>query len=62
MLNMFPSIYGIKNAMAMSLKEILNILGVLILVWLIFAIFGLNLYRNKLGFCNDQMNFNVTKK
>lgn len=62
MLNMFPSIYGIKNALVMSIKEILNILGVLLLVWLIFAIFGMNLYRNKLGFCEDQMNFKVSKK
>ena len=29
--------------------------------WFIFAIFGVHLFRGKMAYCNDKMNFNITK-
>ena len=31
------------------------------LVWLIFAIFGVILYKGKLGYCQTSMNFGISK-
>jgi hypothetical protein len=32
------------------------------LVWLIFAIFGVILYKGKLGYCGEPINFGVGKE
>ncbi|CAD8172436.1 unnamed protein product [Paramecium pentaurelia] len=61
MINMFQSISGIKNAMSLSLVQILNIIGVILLVFLIFDVIGMHLYQNKMGYCEDLMNFYVNK-
>ncbi|CAD8094810.1 unnamed protein product [Paramecium sonneborni] len=61
MINMFESIQGIKNAMSLSLVQILNIIGVILLVFLIFDVIGMHLYQNKMGYCEDLMNFNINK-
>lgn len=29
------------------------------MVWLIFAIFGVIIYREKMGYCEDPLNFGV---
>jgi len=46
--------------MTKSLTQILNVIGVILLVFLIFDIFGMHLFRNKMGYCDDQMNFDVS--
>ncbi|CAD8082710.1 unnamed protein product [Paramecium primaurelia] len=61
MINMFQSIQGIKNAMSLSLVQILNIIGVILLVFLIFDVIGMHLYQNKMGYCDNLMNFYVNK-
>lgn len=45
--------------MTKSLTQILNVIGVILLVFLIFDIFGMHLFKNKMGYCEDQMNFDV---
>ena len=39
------------DALIMSLYDILKVVFVMLLVWFIFAIFGITLYRKKLGYC-----------
>lgn len=61
MINMFESVQGIKNAMFLSLAQILNVFGVLILIFSVFVIYGIHLFREKMGFCENLMNFYVSK-
>lgn len=58
---MFQGLAEIKDAISQSLSDILSVLIILLSVWLIFAIFGITLYRNRLGFCEDKMEFYVDK-
>lgn len=39
-----------------SLSPILNVIIVIILIWLMFGILGLNLMRGKLGYCEGVSN------
>lgn len=45
--------------MTLSLIQILNVIGVNLLIFLIFGVFGMHLFRNKMGYCEDIMNFDV---
>lgn len=45
--------------MVKSLYKIINIFAVIILVFMVFNVFGLHLYYNKMGYCDNLMNFHV---
>lgn len=47
--------------MAKSLKDLINILIVQLMVWFIFAMFGVIIYKNKLGYCEYPLNFGVNQ-
>jgi hypothetical protein len=47
--------------LALSLSDIVNVVIVLVGVWLMFAIFGMTLYKNQFSYCDDWMNFGVSK-
>ena len=46
-----------------SLSPILNVIIVILLIWLMFGILGLNLMRGKLGYCDGTSNiYGVNKE
>jgi len=47
-----PSMRLIVTALLESLKPMLNVLIVICLVWLMFAILAVNIVGQKLGYCN----------
>jgi hypothetical protein len=51
----------VKDALAESLGDLINVLVVQCLVWLIFAIFGVIIYKGRLGYCGEVINFGVGK-
>lgn len=51
-----------RDALQKSVWDIISILFVLFMFWFIFAIFGMNIYKGKMGFCETHMNFNVNKE
>ena len=40
--------------------DILNVFITLLSVWLIFGVYGIILYENQFGFCEDKMSFYIT--
>ena len=57
---MFNSVQGVKNAMVKSLFQIINIVAVILLVFMVFNVFAMHLYQNKMGYCENLMNFNIS--
>jgi hypothetical protein len=55
------SIWGITSALAKSLRDIWNVLVVLLMVWLVFGVFGVTLYGGQFGFCEHKMSFRVNR-
>lgn len=45
--------------MVKSLFKIIHIVAVLLLVFMVFNVFGLHLYHNKMGYCDNLLNFHV---
>ena len=43
----------IRAALTQSLFDIINVFVVLLLVWLMFAVFSMMLYAGKMGFCEE---------
>ncbi|CAD8081899.1 unnamed protein product [Paramecium sonneborni] len=60
MVNMFDSVQGVKNAMVKSLYQIINIVAVILLVFMVFNVFAMHLYQNKMGYCDNLMNFDIS--
>ena len=48
-----PSMLNVAQSISLSLKEMSNVLLILVLVITIFAILGVQLFAGKLHFCND---------
>lgn len=59
--NMFKSLKELNEALARSMKDFLNIMIVELMVWFIFAIFGVIIYKNKLQYCEYPLNFYVNQ-
>jgi hypothetical protein len=52
----------VVTALMQSLGAIMNVLIVIILIWLMFAILGMSLLQFKLGYCKDVVNYyNISK-
>ena len=49
------------TAWVRSIYDSLKVMVLMMLVWTIFSIFGMNLYQDKLHFCQHSMNFGVNK-
>lgn len=43
----------VRAALTQSLFDIINVFVVLLLVWLMFAVFSMMLYADKLGYCEE---------
>lgn len=59
-LTIFSTFEEEKTALFKSISHIFSILSVLIMFWFIFAIFGVKIYRGKMAYCNEEMEFYVT--
>ena len=55
------SMKTIVIALLDSFNGILSVLLVIVLFWSMLAIVGVNLFRNKLGYCNTPTNYGVGK-
>ena len=49
------------DSLIMSMHDILKVVFLTLLVWLIFAIFGISLFKDQLGYCEFPTNFNIGK-
>ncbi|CAK56623.1 unnamed protein product (macronuclear) [Paramecium tetraurelia] len=49
----------VRAALTQSLFDIINVFVVLLLVWLMFAVFSMMLFAGKMGFCEEQINYDV---
>ncbi|CAD8190377.1 unnamed protein product [Paramecium pentaurelia] len=49
----------VRAALTQSLFDIINVFVVLLLVWLMFAVFSMMLYAGKMGFCEEYINYDV---
>ncbi|CAD8106693.1 unnamed protein product [Paramecium sonneborni] len=49
----------VRAALTQSLFDIINVFVVLLLVWLMFAVFSMMLYAGKMGFCEEQINYDI---
>ncbi|CAD8187071.1 unnamed protein product [Paramecium octaurelia] len=49
----------VRAALTQSLFDIINVFVVLLLVWLMFAVFSMMLFADKMGFCEEQTNYDV---
>ncbi|CAK62925.1 unnamed protein product (macronuclear) [Paramecium tetraurelia] len=49
----------VRAAITQSLFDIINVFVVLLLVWLMFAVFSMMLFSDKMGFCEEQTNYDV---
>lgn len=54
---MFDNLVKFLNALYYSLYDLINIALVTLLVWLTFGIFGVIIYANKMGFCENYDNY-----
>ncbi|CAD8111377.1 unnamed protein product [Paramecium primaurelia] len=52
----------LRAALAQALIDILNVLITLLSVWMVFGVYGIILYENQFGFCEDKMEFYVSQK
>ena len=48
------------NALISSLYEIFNVFVVVLLVWFVFSLIGIQLFHDRFGFCGFRSNFNVS--
>ncbi|CAD8056227.1 unnamed protein product [Paramecium sonneborni] len=51
-----------RGAIMKSFSDILRIFYVILLFWFIFAIFGMSIYKDKLGFCDSYFNYGVGRQ
>jgi Ion transport protein len=56
-----PSLHLERSALYNSMPDLLNVLVVISLCWFVFAIFGVRLYKGKMGYCEEPMEFHVSK-
>ncbi|CAK87628.1 unnamed protein product (macronuclear) [Paramecium tetraurelia] len=61
-LYLFEELKYINSAISKSIVDLINILFVQLMVWLIFAIFGIIIYKDKMGYCEHPLNFGVNKE
>ena len=52
---------GMASALLHSVKAILNLVLMILLIWLMFSIIGVNFLQNKMGFCEIENHYNVNK-
>jgi hypothetical protein len=52
----------VVNALLSSTSAIMNVVIVVFLVYLMFAILGMSFIRDKLGYCDVKAYFNVSKE
>ncbi|CAD8144212.1 unnamed protein product [Paramecium pentaurelia] len=51
-----------RGAIMKSFSDILRIFYVILLFWFIFAIFGMTIYKDKLGYCDSYFNYGVGRQ
>ncbi|CAD8206266.1 unnamed protein product [Paramecium pentaurelia] len=61
-LYLFEQLKYVNSAISKSIVDLMNILFVQIMVWLIFAIFGVMLYKDKMSYCEYPLNFGINKQ
>ncbi|CAD8084110.1 unnamed protein product [Paramecium sonneborni] len=61
-LYLFEELKYINSAISKSIVDLINILFVQLMVWLIFAIFGVIIYKDKMGYCEHPLNFEINKE
>ncbi|CAD8104211.1 unnamed protein product [Paramecium primaurelia] len=52
----------LRLALGRSLADIWNVLITMLSVWIIFGVYGIILYEQQFGFCEDKMEFEVNKR
>ncbi|CAK63943.1 unnamed protein product (macronuclear) [Paramecium tetraurelia] len=52
----------LRLALGRSLADIWNVLITMLSVWIIFGVYGIILYEQQFGFCEDKMQFEVNKR
>ncbi|CAD8111921.1 unnamed protein product [Paramecium sonneborni] len=52
----------LRLALGRSLADIWNVLITMFSVWIIFGVYGIILYEQQFGYCEDKVQFNVNKK
>ncbi|CAD8110743.1 unnamed protein product [Paramecium primaurelia] len=52
----------LRLALGRSLADIWNVLITMLSVWIIFGVYGIILYEQQFGYCEDKVEFNVNKK
>jgi hypothetical protein len=60
-LYLIPGLREITDALIKSVWGIMNVIFVMVMVWLIFAIFGITLYSGRMGYCEHRMAFHVSQ-
>ncbi|CAD8081174.1 unnamed protein product [Paramecium primaurelia] len=61
-LQLFEELQYINSAISKSIVDLKNILFIQLMVWLFFAIFGVIIYKDKMGYCEHPLNFGVNKE
>ncbi|CAD8122391.1 unnamed protein product [Paramecium sonneborni] len=52
----------LRLALGRSLADIWNVLITMLSVWIIFGVYGIILYEQQFGYCEDKVQFNVNKR
>lgn len=47
-------------ALIESLQGMLNVSFIILMIWIMFATFGVSIYRDRFGYCGDVLNFNTS--
>ncbi|CAD8123254.1 unnamed protein product [Paramecium sonneborni] len=58
----FKPIVKLYNSLVAALHNMINVLITLLIIWTMFAVYGMILYQNKFGFCDDLMQFDINKQ
>ncbi|CAD8075875.1 unnamed protein product [Paramecium primaurelia] len=58
----FKPIVKLYNSLVAALYNMSNVLITLLIIWTMFAVYGMILYQNKFGFCDDLMQFDINKQ
>ncbi|CAK66104.1 unnamed protein product (macronuclear) [Paramecium tetraurelia] len=58
----FTPIVKLYNSLVAALYNMSNVLITLLIIWTMFAVYGMILYQNKFGFCDDLMQFDINKQ
>ncbi|CAK56635.1 unnamed protein product (macronuclear) [Paramecium tetraurelia] len=53
---------NLREAIGRSLFDILNVIITLLSVWIMFGVYGIILYEQQFGYCEDKMAFEVNKQ